>query len=123
VLTYVIHEKWVNHLFSQLNHFPPPGYANVSLEQILQADIELFTILANECRTGIAADVNGVCPVEVALKQHMFCPQVTYAILPLPTGKSQPGRGKRKSNSEDEDKSSHKKSKGTSKGQSMSPRT
>jgi hypothetical protein len=62
VLTYVVHEKWVNHLFSQLNHIPPPGYASVSLEQILQADVELFTILANECRTGIAADVNGSLP-------------------------------------------------------------
>ena len=121
VVTYVVHEKWVNHLFSQLSHIPPPGYAGVTLEQILQADVELWTILSNECRSGLTAVADGALPVEQALRQHMFAPQVTYAILPLPLGKfHQSKQNKRKSQSDDDDKAPRKKPKGNGKGQAKS---
>ena len=115
LVTYVEHERWINHLFSQLNHIPPPGYAAVSIEQLLQADVEMFTMLANDCRQGLSVDGNGVMPVEAAIIKNMFAPQITYAILPLPTSK---GHSKKRPGSDDDDRTSKRprKDKGHGKG-------
>ena len=115
LVTYVEHERWINHLFAQLNHIPPPGYAVVSIEQLLQADIEMFTMLANDCRQGLAVDGAGVMPVEAALIKNMFAPQITYAILPLPTSKGNP---KKRLISDDDDRTGKRsrKDKGQGKG-------
>ena len=109
LVSYVEHERWVNHLFSHLARQPPPGYAPVSTDQILQADRELWTTLANECRSGLQMTAAGVKPVEQAITRVMSAPHITYAILPLPasSGSNQRKRQqeKRKANDpSDEDK-------------------
>jgi hypothetical protein len=45
-----IHERWVNMLLMQLTREAPNGYAKVNMEQILRADRELFTVMAQEHR-------------------------------------------------------------------------
>jgi hypothetical protein len=105
LVTYVEHEKWINHIFAQLNHVPPPGYAPVSIEQVLQADLELWTLLSDECRNGISLTTAGVLPVEQAIIRLMHSPQITYAMLPLPTGRGAKAQnGKRKKEAEDDDR-------------------
>eukprot|EP00435_Cladocopium_sp_Y103_P060396 s860_g22.t1 len=43
-----VHDKWVTTLLTQLTREPPPGYAKVRMEQVLRADKELFTVMAQE---------------------------------------------------------------------------
>ena len=113
MMSYVEHEKWVSHLFSQLNHVPPPGYACVTMEQILSADRELWTLISEKCRSGLKVNPAGEFPVEVELKMLMFAPSVTYAILPLPKStqvkRERDGKG-------DGNKGAAKKQKGDGKG-------
>jgi hypothetical protein len=112
LIGYVEHERWVNYLFSQLGHIPPPGYSAVSIEQILQADVEMWNLLAQECRSGLAATANGSLPVEQAMAKVMYSPQITYAMLPLPHGKAPSAdKGKRRRESDEDDKP-NKRSKG-----------
>ena len=117
LVSYIEHERWVNHLFAQLQHTPPPGYAAVTMEQILNADVELWQLVADECRSGLSITAGGVSPVEVAIFKNMYAPQITYAILPLPIGK--PGaKGNQKRNrdtNQDDDKPPAKKAKGSGK--------
>jgi hypothetical protein len=94
LVSYFEHERWVNHLFSHLSRQPPSGYAPVSTDQILQADREMWTLLANECRSGLQVTSAGVKPVEAAISKVMYAPQITYAILPLPLSSSSGSRKK-----------------------------
>jgi hypothetical protein len=96
VVSYAEHEKWINHLFSQLHVPPPQGYNKVTVDQLLQADLEIFALMALDCREGLALTAAGVYPVENSLKARMYSPQVTFAMLPLPhAAGGRAGKGKR----------------------------
>lgn len=124
LITYVEHEKWINHIFAQLNHIPPPGYIAVTLEQVLQADVEMWTLLSDECRSGLNLNAGGNLPVEQAIQRLMHSPQITYAMLPLPSGRgSKVQPGKRKRDSDDEGKSQDKRSRtGKGSGKNSQPK-
>ena len=96
IISYTEHEKWINHLFSQLHVPPPNGYNKVTVDQLLQADLEIFALMALDCREGLSLNAAGVLPVENALKARMYSPQVTFAMLPLPAlAGNRAGKGKR----------------------------
>ena len=43
-----IHDKWVQSLLMQLTRESPSGFARVTMEQLLRADKELFTLMSQE---------------------------------------------------------------------------
>ena len=43
-----VHDKWVQSLLMQLTREAPSGYSKVQMEQVLRADRELFTLMAQE---------------------------------------------------------------------------
>ena len=86
MVSYYEHERWVNHIFMQLHKVPPAGYSPVTIDQILLADVMLWQLVCDECRSGLSVTAAGVLPVEVAIHKHMYSPDVTYAFFPLPSG-------------------------------------
>ena len=80
------HEIWVQQLLGQLTREPPSGFAKVSTQQIIGADRELFTIMAQEIQDSVQPDATGRFPMEVKLKELRTDPRVTMFLLPMPKG-------------------------------------
>lgn len=82
------HERWVNSLYGAMSRMPPPNYKHVSLDQILNADRELFVLLGEECREGVGLGANGVPLVESAMIGLMTDHRITCFLQPLPGSSS-----------------------------------
>ena len=59
LMTYKVHELWAQHLFTRFGRDALPGYNKVSLDQLLNADKEMFAILADRTRGGLGMMANG----------------------------------------------------------------
>ena len=83
VLSWEIHQQWLNYMLNLLGRQPNPGFQSIKLEQLVRADRELWTILAQEV-TG-SLKMNGtVIPLDRHFKQLTTDPRVTMLLLPLP---------------------------------------
>ena len=80
------HEIWVQQLLSQLTKDPPTGYARVSASQVIRADREMFTLMAQEIEGSLQSDAAGRFPMEKKMKELRTDPRVTMYMLPLPKG-------------------------------------
>ena len=65
---------------------PPAGYAKVSTGQIIRADREMFTLMAQEMEGSLQPDAAGVFPMEKKMRELRTDPRVTMYMLPLPKG-------------------------------------
>ena len=63
------HEIWVQQLLGQLTREPPAGFAKVTAGQLLRADRELFTIMAQELQGSLQPDGKGEFPMEKKLRE------------------------------------------------------
>ena len=120
MMSYVEHERWISHLFSHLYLQPPPGYASVSMDQILSADREMWTLLAEKCRRGLKLDSAGKFLFEEELKMLFHAPAVAYMLLPLPTAVTSQKKRKGGDGNKGDDSRPLKKQKGAGKGQDKS---
>ena len=77
---------WVQQLLGQLTREPPVGFSKVSIHQVIRADRELFTIMAQELQDSVQPDARGQLPMEMKLKELRTDPRVTMFLLPLPRG-------------------------------------
>jgi hypothetical protein len=84
IISFSTHEKWTNTLFEQMQRVPPPGYCRLSLQQALAADKQMFVLLGEECRTGVAMLATGVRPVDDAMLLLMNSARIQFLLLPLP---------------------------------------
>ena len=82
------HEIWVQQLLGQITREPPMGFARVSTGQVLRADRELFTLMAQELQGSLQPNEKGEFPMEVKLKELRTDPRVTMFLLPLPKSSS-----------------------------------
>lgn len=80
------HEIWVQQLLSQLTREPPAGYAKVTTGQLIRADREMFTLMAQEIEGSLQPDAAGNFPMEKKMKELRTDPRVTMYMLPLPKG-------------------------------------
>jgi len=87
VLSYAVHEQWVCKIFKILQAHPPAGYNQVSFEQLKRADTALFVKLCESTRGGIRPDAAGVLPCDAQLPALMHDPEITFLLLPLPSGR------------------------------------
>ena len=59
ILSFKYHDKWTEFLMDTRMSEPPQGFQQVSMKQLEMADKKLFTLLAEETRTGIKAQPSG----------------------------------------------------------------
>ena len=78
------HEIWVQQLLGHLTREAPSGFARVTVSQVIRADREMFTLMAQEIQTTLQPDARGVMPMEAKLKELRTDPRVTMFLLPLP---------------------------------------
>ena len=84
LLDWAYHEEWVQWLLQTLTKDVPPGFAAVKLDQLLRADKELWTILAQQQSKSLKP-VNDQPVLNEDFKKLTTDPRATMLILPLPT--------------------------------------
>jgi hypothetical protein len=84
LLDWAYHEEWVQWLLQTLTKDVPAGFAAVKLDQLLRADKELGTILAQQQSKSLKP-VNDQPVLNEDFKKLTTDPRVTMLILPLPT--------------------------------------
>jgi len=77
-------EQWVQQIMSQLTKDAPFGYNKISTSQVIRADKELFTLMAQEIQTSVQPLPDGTFPMETKLNELRTDPRVTMHMLPLP---------------------------------------
>ncbi len=92
VLSYSVHEQWVCKIFKILQAHPPVGYEQVSFEQLKRADTALFVKMCEGTRGGIRPDAAGILPCDAQLLALMHDPEITFLLLPLPSGRAAPSK-------------------------------
>ena len=85
LFSFEVLESWTAQLFRAMSSPPPPGYSPVTLAQVYQADRTLFTKLAEVTRRSIQPILGADKPLDIALKDWRFHPEIAFIILPLPT--------------------------------------
>lgn len=84
VLTFSVHEEWVDKIIFHRLSIPLPGYGKISIPQLLNADRALFTYLSSKTRGGIAPNGAGIRPLDVHLQAGINDNAVVFLLLPLP---------------------------------------
>jgi hypothetical protein len=84
LMNYQFSEDYHEHLFDLMQQPVPPGYAPLSVNQVLNADKMIWTYLASHCRTGISRRADGTLPMEVHLTAALASPIISSALQPLP---------------------------------------
>ncbi|CAE7528686.1 IPI1 [Symbiodinium sp. CCMP2592] len=91
IVTFSEHERWVEALFTARFRDPPDNYARVTLQQLMQADRQLFVEAADRTRHGIQLVSDGK-PVDKIWSETMTCNNVTHLLQPLVTAPPAPFR-------------------------------
>ena len=76
-------ERWVQTLLHAIARDPAPGWQNVSVSQMMQADREAFIIVAGELRS-LRPTAKGGWPMDVMLQSLRADPRITTTLLSLP---------------------------------------
>ena len=82
IVDYEVFEKWNNLMLSHVMKPAPPGYTQVDINQALRADAQLFKLIGKATRSGIR-NTGLVKPVQVALIQVMYEPEVMFLLMPM----------------------------------------
>ena len=89
VMSFLVSEAWIDLLYSSMHRAAPPGYSSPGMKQLFTADAEMFVVLGEQCRSGIAAVATAdgpTLPLDTAMTRLMTDPRVTFFLLPIPTG-------------------------------------
>ena len=87
LLDWSIHETWLQYMLNAMTRECPSGYHAVRTEQVIKADRELWTILAQENSASLRP-VNDVPALNVPFKALVTDPRVTMFLLPVPSSVS-----------------------------------
>ena len=82
VATYATIEKFIVRLFNLLTKKPVEGFLGICVQQIIQADRELWHLVCNHTR-GQALTSGNPKPVDEAVERFQNHAEVTYYLLPL----------------------------------------
>lgn len=89
VLSWNVHQKWVQTMFSCYSSEAPSGFGKVSLQQLIRADKEMWTIMAREV-SSLKPNAQGQKPLDVRVAQLQHDPRVTMHMLALPLRAAHP---------------------------------
>ncbi|CAE7377990.1 NaCP60E [Symbiodinium sp. CCMP2592] len=84
LLSWDVHQRWVQKMLDCLSATPPPSYSPVSLNQCMRADKELFLLLAREAAPPFKVDSLGVSPLDAKFSAMMYDVRLQQFLLPLP---------------------------------------
>ncbi|CAE7351602.1 NaCP60E, partial [Symbiodinium sp. CCMP2592] len=84
LLSWDVHQRWVQKMLDCLSATPPPSYSPVSLNQCMRADKELFLLLAREAVPPFKVDSLGVSPLDAKFSAMMYDVRLQQFLLPLP---------------------------------------
>lgn len=85
LMSYDAHMEWVNRLFRAMMHEAPSNFNAVSLQQLVKADQEMFTLLASEYDGPLKAQaINAFPPLDAQVRQYMNDPRVTMHLMATP---------------------------------------
>ena len=91
LLDYHLSMRWIAKLFDAMTRQVPQGFSNPSLNHILLADRELFTMLADATRAGIVTSLALNRPLDVAIQVLFTSPDLAMYLMPVPSrGSSAP---------------------------------
>jgi hypothetical protein len=85
LISFTTLSSWSTKLFDLLSVDPPTGYKRISMEQLLNADKELFMKTSEVVRANLTAAPGAPKPVDAAMMRLMDDPKVQYLLLPLPS--------------------------------------
>ena len=83
LLSFRVHEKYVDTLFRHLSAEPPPNYAHTSVSQLLRADREVFLYMSQHCKD-IRPDVAGNRPLDDLIAEALKDYHTAFHLMPLP---------------------------------------
>ena len=86
LLTWATHEAWVQQLFRTLSQQAPPNFQPVKMDQLVRADRELWTLLAQEHKGTLKVSAAGEVPLDGLFKRFCQDPRITMFLLPAPAG-------------------------------------
>ena len=87
LVTWEVHERYIDKLMRRLNTEPPPHYLATSLNQILKADREVWIHMAQNI-SDIRPRADGTRPLDTAIHEALADYNVTFHLLPLPAPSS-----------------------------------
>ena len=97
VMSYEVHDKLVTFLFDEYMRSPPEGYAKTTVDQLHNADREIWSRLAKLCRSGVRSIMGGPRPLEVHLQSCLENVTVRMIVMGRPIfgrpAPSSPGEG------------------------------
>ena len=68
LMTFSVHARWVEQLFKAMARSVPENFSNVTVQQRLDADKELFLKVADHCRAGIVPIAGQPRPLDIAVE-------------------------------------------------------
>ncbi|CAE7262817.1 unnamed protein product, partial [Symbiodinium microadriaticum] len=77
------HQDYLHRLLFALSAPVPPGFSQVTIQQIVRADKELWTIMARECMPPFKAKPDGTKPLDVSMSKLMLDSRVQMWLLPV----------------------------------------
>eukprot|EP00435_Cladocopium_sp_Y103_P065000 s975_g26.t1 len=83
LISFSVHEKYIDKLFRRLSADPPPNYQATSLSQILKADREVWVFMSQNV-DDIKQQPDGSRPLDKALHDAIADYNVAFHLLPLP---------------------------------------
>ena len=85
VMSYEVHDRLVTFLFDEYMRSPIEGYAKTTVDQLHNADREIWNRLAKLCRSGVRAPPGGSRPLEVHLDGCLESTTVRMIVMGRPT--------------------------------------
>ena len=86
VVSWDIHEKWVDTLFRSYASDVSQATRPVTLSQLIKADCEMWTLLAREHHT-VKPDAHGEKPLDIAISRMQHDPRIIIHLMPQPIGR------------------------------------
>lgn len=83
ILSWDVSQRWLATLFQAYSTEPPPGYGKVTLQQLVRADKEMWTLLGRDI-SSVKPDAAGIRPLDKAVKNLMTDARITMHLLALP---------------------------------------
>ena len=87
VVSWSVHEKWVDTLFRAYATDAIQTTRAVSLAQLIRADCEMWTMLAREFHS-VRPDAHGLKPLDHAIERLQSDPRIVVHLMPQPIGRS-----------------------------------
>ena len=83
MLSYHVHQKWIQRLLDCLSQIPPSSFSAVTLTQCIRADKEMFLLMSQEGLLSFKPGASGVPPLDAIMSRLAFDQRITQFLLPM----------------------------------------